>query len=65
MHFKYQSFKIELQLESIMENSTKLFVCFLIAVGIQCTGACVRENYSRNKNLSTYCFCFKNLLFVS
>ena len=43
--FKYQSFEFELNFDVIMEISTKLFVCFLIAVGIQYAGACVRENY--------------------
>lgn len=37
-----------------MEISTKLFVCFLIAIGIQSSDACVRKTYSKIKNLSTY-----------
>lgn len=61
---KYQTFQIESQLESIMGISTKLFICFLIATGIHCTGACVRKHFSQIKNSSTLHF-FSSKLFIS
>lgn len=62
MQFKYQSFEIELQLESIMEIFTKLFVCFLIAIGIQWTGACVREYYFQNNFYQFFVFFLKIII---